>query len=78
VTLCNLNPNSAAEVTCDLQGTKVQKLTGRVLTAPLITSHNTFDKPEEVKPVTFEGLKKTEQGFVATLAPKSVVVVQVD
>jgi alpha-N-arabinofuranosidase len=78
VTLCNLNPNSIAEVSCDLQGAKVQNLAGRVLTAPLITSHNTFDQPQEVKPATYETFKKTEQGFVATLPPKSVVLVQID
>ena len=78
VTLCNLSPNSVAEVSCDLLGTKAQNLSGRVLTAPLITAHNTLDKPDEVKPAKFEGLKKTEQGFVASLPPKSVVVIRID
>jgi alpha-L-arabinofuranosidase len=78
VTLCNLNPNSTAEISCDLQGAATQSVSGRVLTAPLITSHNTFEKPEEVKPAAFDGLKKTPQGFVATLPARSVVAVQIN
>jgi alpha-N-arabinofuranosidase len=77
VTLCNLNPNAPAEVSCELQGAKADNLSGRLLTASQITSHNTFDKPDEVKPAAFDGLKKTSQGFVATLPPKSVVMVEV-
>jgi alpha-N-arabinofuranosidase len=77
VTLCNLNPNSSAEVSCQVDEAKIESLTGRLLTATQITSHNTFDKPDEVKPVVFDGLKKTAQGFVATLPAKSVVMVEV-
>jgi len=77
VTLCNLNPNAPAEVSCEVEGAKADNFSGRLLTASQITSHNTFDKPDEVKPTTFDGLKKTAQGFVATLPPKSVVMVEV-
>jgi alpha-N-arabinofuranosidase len=76
VSLCNLNPNSAVEVSCELEGASVQNLSGRILTAPLITSHNTFGKPQEVKTAAFDGLKKTSQGFVAALPAKSVVAVE--
>jgi alpha-N-arabinofuranosidase len=78
VTLCNLSPSSAAEIDCDLEGAIVQNLSGRVLTAPLITSYNTFEKPEEVKTAAFDGLKKTPQGFIATLPAKSVVLLEVN
>jgi alpha-N-arabinofuranosidase len=78
LTLCNANPNSAAEITCKLEGAAAQSISGRILTAPLITSHNTFDKPQEVKTTVFDGLKKTAEGFVATLPAKSMVVVQID
>jgi alpha-N-arabinofuranosidase len=77
VTLCNLNPNNTAEVSCELNGAKVDSLSGRLLTATQITSHNTFDKPDEVKPATFDGLKKSEHAFVTTLPAKSVVMVEV-
>jgi alpha-N-arabinofuranosidase len=78
VTLCNLHPRLAAEVTCELQGAKVQKLSGRVLSAAEITAHNTFEQPEALKPAPFAGFKSTEEGFVTTLPAKSVVVLTLE
>ena len=78
VTLCNLNPDRPAEVTCDLQGAKARKLTGRVLTAPEMNAHNTFDQPDNVKPVEFDAFQVTANGFITTLPSKSVVVLEVD
>jgi len=76
VTLCNLNPNQPAEVACDLQGAKAQKISGRVLTAPEMNAHNTFDQPDNVKPAEFNTFRVTNDGFTTTLPPKSVVVLE--
>ena len=76
VTLCNLNPHQPAEVACELQGAKAGGLSGRVLTAPELASHNTFEQPENVKPAEFTAFKVTEKGFTATLPAKSVVVLE--
>ncbi len=76
VSLCNLNPNAAAEVTCDLHGAKPQSVSGRVLTADAMQTHNTFDKPETLKPAAFSDCKLTEGGFAAKLPAKSVVVLE--
>jgi alpha-N-arabinofuranosidase len=78
VSLCNLNANVPAELTCELQGAKAQKLSGRVLTAAEINAHNTFEKPEEVKTAGFDSMKATEGGFTATLPPRSVVVLEIE
>jgi alpha-N-arabinofuranosidase len=78
VTLCNLNPNQPAEVACELQGGKAQKLSGRVLTAPAMNAHNTFDQPDAVKPAEFSAFKITGTGFAVTLPAKSVVVLEVE
>ena len=78
VTLCNLNPNRPAEVACELQGGKAQKLSGRVLTAPAMNAHNTFDQPDAVKPAEFSAFKTTGAGFTVTLPAKSVVVLEVE
>jgi alpha-N-arabinofuranosidase len=78
VTLCNLNPNQSADVTCELQGAKATKLSGRILTAPEMNAHNTFDQPDNVKPTEFNAFKLTDNGFVTTLPAKSVVVLEVD
>jgi alpha-L-arabinofuranosidase len=78
VTLCNLNPRASAEIACELQGARAQRLSGRVLTAAEITAHNTFDRPETVKPTTFNAGKGNENGFSATLPPRSIVLLEIE
>ena len=51
VTVCNLDPSSNHELTCEIRGAEVKDFSGRVLTAGEITAHNTFDNPERVIPV---------------------------
>lgn len=78
VTLCNLDPNAPRAVTGDLEGLKVARVSGRVLTAPSITAHNTFEHPAVVQPVPFDGGQPTATGFAATLPAKSVVVLTLE
>ncbi|HEU0038601.1 MAG TPA: alpha-L-arabinofuranosidase C-terminal domain-containing protein [Verrucomicrobiae bacterium] len=66
-TLCNLNPNSASELTCELSGARVQGISGLVLTADAMRAHNTCDKPEQVKPAAFTDIKLIDGGFTAKL-----------
>jgi alpha-N-arabinofuranosidase len=78
VTVCNLNPNVAAEVKFELRGATAQKLSGRVLTAAAMTAHNTFEKPETVHPADFTAATADGGGFTAIVPPKSVVALNVD
>jgi alpha-L-arabinofuranosidase len=77
-TLCNLNATAPAEVTCELQGANPRKFAGRVLSAPEITAHNTFAKPEAVTPAAFNAFKLSDTGFNVTLPPKSVVALEAE
>lgn len=78
VTLCNLNPNQPAQLACELKGAKARPISGRVLTAPQMTAHNTFDAPETVKPAPFSAFQATDAGFTTTLPAKSVVVLELE
>jgi alpha-N-arabinofuranosidase len=78
VSLCNLDPNRPATVASQLQGTKPNKITGRILTAPEMTAHNTFDAPHCVRPADFRDYQLTDVGFTTTLPAKSVVVLEVE
>jgi alpha-N-arabinofuranosidase len=78
VTLCNLNPNTPAEVSCELRGGKAKPVSGRVLTAATIQAHNSFDSPDAIHPVEFREFKATEEGFVVTLPGKSVLVLNLE
>jgi len=76
VSLCNLNPGRSAELKCDLRGAKPQSVSGRLLTAEAMQAHNTFEKPDTVKPAPYSGCRLIEGGFSATLPPRSVVVLE--
>ncbi|MBN2105011.1 alpha-N-arabinofuranosidase [bacterium] len=78
ISLCNINPNRPADLHCEVQGMTVKKATGRVLTAPEINSHNTFEKPEMVKPAPFKDMKIDGSILTMTLPAKSVVVLEIE
>ena len=77
-TFCNLNPNAVAELNCALQGAQAGKISGRVLTAPTIQSHNTFESPQTVQPARFSDFKVQAGGFSVTLPAKSVVALEIE
>ncbi len=78
VTVANLNPNESADLECVLRGAALQGVRGRVLTASEMTAYNTFDRPDVVRPVTFDAVKVTGDRLQATLPAMSVVALEID
>ena len=78
VTLCNLDPKNAAEVECELRGAKAARVSGRILTAPEMNAHNTFERPDALKTAGFDGARIAAGGFATTLPAKSVVVLELE
>jgi alpha-L-arabinofuranosidase len=78
ISLCNLNPSAPAELTCMLQGAEVKAVSGRVLTAPQMQAHNTFESPETVKPSEFRAFNTMKNGLSVTLPERSVVVLELE
>jgi alpha-N-arabinofuranosidase len=77
ISLCNLDPNKAQDIACELRGVKVQTVSGRILTSTDMTAHNTFEKPETLRPAEFKGAK-VEGNLIKTILPaKSVVVLEI-
>jgi alpha-N-arabinofuranosidase len=77
LSLCNLDAKRAMSVSCQLRGMKPTEASGRVLTAEAINAHNTFNHPESVKPVTFDGVTFSDNTLLLDLPAKSIVVLQV-
>jgi alpha-N-arabinofuranosidase len=77
ITLCNLDPGNTAGVACKLLGIEPAKVFGRVLTADDMTTHNTFDKPEAVKPAAFDDFSLSNDMLAVKLPAKSVVVLEI-
>ena len=76
VTLANLDPTRAHDVAIELRGTNASRATGRILTAPAMNSHNTFEQPDAVKPAPFTGARVAGNQLSVSLPAHSVVVVE--
>lgn len=76
VGLSNLDPNESNTVTIKLDGLSASTVSGRILTAKTINAHNTFESPEAVKPVAFNGARIKGGNLVVTLPAKSVAVLE--
>lgn len=78
ITLCNLDPTVPAELEGTFEGLKASNVSGRVLTAETMNAHNTFEKPDAIKPAAFTGHALQNGVLKATLPPMSVVLLEVD
>jgi len=72
--LVNVDPHRRAAVTARIEGARVRAAEGRVLTAGAIDAHNTFERPDTVRPAPFKATRRGD-ALVFDLPPKSVVVV---
>jgi alpha-N-arabinofuranosidase len=77
LSLCNLDPGRGASISCELLGMSPAGATGRVLTAEAINAHNTFDRPDLVKPATFDGVTLSGNTLLLELPAKSVVTLEI-
>ncbi len=73
VTICNLNPNSTADLNLDLLDFKPSTISGKVLTADQMNKHNTFDNPEAIAVTDFKGFTASSEGLKLELPKMSVV-----
>lgn len=78
LSLVNIDPKKAADVSCNLGEFNGMKITGRVLTADAITTHNTFNAPEAVAPKLFDAHQRKGQQLQITLPAKSIVVLTIE
>ena len=78
VSLANCDPNRAITVAAALSGVTVKGVTGRVLTAPAINTHNTFAAPDAIRPAAFTGATLAGGALTVALPAKSVVILQLN
>jgi alpha-N-arabinofuranosidase len=74
LSLCNLNHGESTEIQCELRGTTKAIVTGTILTDTVLNAHNTFDQPEAIQPVEFNGAVLKDGILSLILPPASVVV----
>jgi alpha-L-arabinofuranosidase len=76
LSVVNLDPNRAAEVTTTFTGSAIKSVDGEVLTAATVNALNTFESPNTVKPARFGGHKLQGSQLTLSIPPKSVVVLE--
>ena len=77
ISIINIDPNQSNHLSIDLRGADPGSVSGRILTADEISSLNTFENPEQVKPGEFE-VGSFKKGLLeTTIPPKSIVVLEI-
>jgi alpha-N-arabinofuranosidase len=74
VALVNLDPNKAIAVSVAISGASFAQVSGTVLTATAMDARNTFENPDVIHPVAFDGANITGHGLSLTVPAKSIVV----
>ncbi len=74
VSLVNLDPAKRVAVRANLGSVSFRAVSGRMLTSAKFNDYNSFERPDRVKPVVFNGAKKEGNDLVVDLPPMSVVV----
>ncbi len=78
ISIVNINPTKNINLDCDIRGVeKLTSVSGKIITAKDLNTHNTFDNPEQVTVSNFSG-SSIKKGVLQIEVPaKSVVVVNV-
>jgi alpha-L-arabinofuranosidase len=78
LSVVNVDPRLDSEMVIDFRGQNVTRYTARILTAKELDAHNTYDKPESVKPAEFNQGRLRNNELRVTIPAKSVVVFEVN
>jgi alpha-N-arabinofuranosidase len=78
IAITNVDPNNPATVTCEIPGADFRNVSGTILTAPEMNTHNTFDNPEALKLADFDKIEREGDHLVIEMPSKSIVALELD
>jgi alpha-L-arabinofuranosidase len=78
ISLCNLKPDSSADISFELRGADCSRVSGSVLSSSAMNAHNTFEAPENVKPAAIKEMSVKNGKFELKLQPMSVTVLTLE
>lgn len=79
LSLTNIDLEQGREVQVDIPGSHITNVSGQLLSSGSINAHNTFEKPEVVKPRNFKDIKTTGSNSLnIKLPPQSIVVLKIN
>jgi alpha-N-arabinofuranosidase len=76
ISLVNLDPAKDITIRTAVNDINWKTVTGQILTSAKFTDINTFEKPDNVKPVAFKGAKKEGEDLIVVLPKLSIVVLE--
>jgi alpha-N-arabinofuranosidase len=76
ISIVNINPDKDIDLQCEIRGADVKNVTGRILTAPTLNAHNTFDQPDNVKVADFTKMKLKNNVVELKVPSKSILVLR--
>ena len=76
LSMTNMDHERGAEVKAEIKGAAPTSCRGRILTAPTLNAHNTFNQPDQVKPVEYDGFKLSGAELTVRLPARSVLVLE--
>jgi alpha-L-arabinofuranosidase len=78
LSLVNTLPAQEQTIVCEVRGSKGKQVSGRILTGPVITAHNTFTAPNTVAPKPFLGARLVDGKLQVQLPARSVVMLELE
>ncbi len=76
ISLVNIDAKNGQDITLNLKGGKYTAVTGRILASGKVEDHNSFENPDKVKPVGFNGAVLKGTTLTVKLPACSVVVLE--
>jgi alpha-N-arabinofuranosidase len=76
LTIVNIDPKNKCTITTSLMGIKFSSVAGQVLTSAKLTDINSFENPNYVKNISFNGAKKVGDQLVIEMPAQSVVMLE--
>lgn len=78
ISLANVDLKQSETVCIDVSNLRLKTVNGRILTAPEIQSHNTFEHPDVVKPIPFDDFQLKEGKLQVRMPAKSIIVLEIN
>jgi alpha-N-arabinofuranosidase len=78
LSLANLDPGEAAEITLAIEGVSLSIQSAEILTAPAMDAHNSFDAPDGVRPQPFRDAAVRDGTVQVAVPAKAIVVIELD
>jgi alpha-N-arabinofuranosidase len=76
ISLVNIDPKNAQDISIDLQGGNLKTVIGRILASAKLQDYNSFETPDKIKPAAFTGANLKGRSLTVKMPPFSVVVLE--